>query len=171
VDDELLLAPIAELPNSRHAERLARTTQALRWHGRWRQVRQWLAAGGLFGLGIVVGWWCQPTALAPQIPVPTAVAPPAPPEWARPAEPPLLSASGLEEQAEQANGRQAWTLFRQAGDAYAAWGDWRAALRCYRNALDLASPQDLQPTPDDSWLVLALKRQRLQETTHVPTVP
>ena len=39
-----------------------------------------------------------------------------------------------------------------------------AALRCYRNYLDAADPEELAPAPaDDNWLLLALKNARLKE--------
>jgi hypothetical protein len=55
-------------------------------------------------------------------------------------------------------------LYRLAGDRYVAEsGDLQSALRCYRQALDEASEQDLQIRPEDNWLLIALKEARQKE--------
>jgi hypothetical protein len=55
-------------------------------------------------------------------------------------------------------------LYRLAGDRYVAEsGDLQSALRCYRQALDEASEQDLQIKPEDNWLLIALKEARQKE--------
>jgi hypothetical protein len=55
-------------------------------------------------------------------------------------------------------------LYRRAGDRYAAEeGDWESALRCYRNSLAVAQEKDLEFSPHDNWLVMALKEARKQE--------
>jgi hypothetical protein len=55
-------------------------------------------------------------------------------------------------------------LYRLAGDRYVAEsGDLQAALRCYRQALDESSEQDLRVKPEDNWLLIALKEARQKE--------
>jgi hypothetical protein len=41
--------------------------------------------------------------------------------------------------------------------------DYESALRCYRQALDAARPEELAIRPDDNWFVMSLKEARLQE--------
>lgn len=54
---------------------------------------------------------------------------------------------------------EAARTFKLAGDRYIAeLGDYQAALRCYRNFLDEATPADRQIAPADSWLLITLKR-------------
>jgi hypothetical protein len=71
----------------------------------------------------------------------------------------------MERDAEQLARAEAAKRFRQAGDRYFAdEGNYDAALRCYRNYLDAAGPEELVPAPaDDNWLLLALKNARLKE--------
>jgi hypothetical protein len=60
-------------------------------------------------------------------------------------------------------------LFRRAGDRYLLGADESAALRCYRLALDSASDRDLIISPDDNWLLIALKKARQEEKNYVRT--
>jgi hypothetical protein len=58
-------------------------------------------------------------------------------------------------------------LYRQAGDLYVQeTHDYEAALRCYAQALESSSDQDLTITPDDNWLIMALKEARRKEQSH-----
>jgi hypothetical protein len=58
-------------------------------------------------------------------------------------------------------------LFRQAGDRYVAEGsDWESALRCYSGALNAGTEADLAISPDDNWLLMALKDARQKEKRH-----
>ena len=69
----------------------------------------------------------------------------------------------LEEQAFDSPQDQA-VLYRTAGDRYAETeGDVQAALRCYRNALDAGSDQDLTIEAEDNWLLMVLKDARQKE--------
>jgi hypothetical protein len=55
-------------------------------------------------------------------------------------------------------------LYRQAGDRYIKdESDLQSALRCYSNALDNGSEQDLAISPDDNWLLMAIKDARQKE--------
>ena len=44
--------------------------------------------------------------------------------------------------------------------------DYDSALRCYRQALDLAGEEELAPSPEDDWLLATLKQSRRKETFH-----
>ncbi len=130
-----------------------------------------LAAGG------VAGWSVKPTPdPAPPVrefvavPVPVVLPPPEPP--AAPPTPPAgsyLTAEQLELQAEQADRSAAAELYRRAGDLYLTdRNDSAQAARCYRLYLLRATPNDLAVTPDDSWLLIALKLDQRKEKTRVP---
>ncbi len=58
-------------------------------------------------------------------------------------------------------------LYRQAGDRYIKdENDLQSALRCYRNALDNGTEQDLSISLDDNWLLMAIKDARQKEKNH-----
>jgi hypothetical protein len=58
-------------------------------------------------------------------------------------------------------------LYRQAGDRYIKEeNDLQSALRCYSNALDNATEQDLAISPDDNWLLMAIKDARQKENKY-----
>jgi hypothetical protein len=58
-------------------------------------------------------------------------------------------------------------LYRLAGDRYfEEAGDVQAALRCYRRALDSASADDLAISENDNWLLIELKKARLEGKNH-----
>jgi hypothetical protein len=76
---------------------------------------------------------------------------------------PRLPPRDLEQLAELAGKDQRTAYFRLAGDRYEKAGDVRAALRCYRLALDNASDADLAVTPSDSYLLMVLKHARQKE--------
>ena len=58
-------------------------------------------------------------------------------------------------------------LYRQAGDRYMTEEfDPQSALRCFSNALDNGTEQDLAISSDDNWLLMAIKDARLKEKKH-----
>ena len=87
-------------------------------------------------------------------------------------EPPVVapeqSPQQLELAAEQVEGADSAKLYLAAARKFARdFGDWNAALRCYRNALD-AAPEikaTIDPQSDD-WLMTTLKLSRREETAH-----
>jgi hypothetical protein len=167
-DDELL-TPKPTAPNEALKEALlARTARRVRLRA-WR--RRAMIAGVcalFFALGLAT------TRLRPA-PAPRVVYIEVPVEVKVPAEviPPAADAPGspspaeLELAAEQLDDRPAAARrFREAGDLYLRdRGDYRAALRCYRNFLDEADPAERAVGPDDTWLLSSLKRAREQEST------
>jgi hypothetical protein len=61
-------------------------------------------------------------------------------------------------------------LYRQAGDSYMEDEyDPQSALRCYTNALEHGTKQDLTISADDNWLLMAIKEARQKEKTHAKT--
>ena len=64
----------------------------------------------------------------------------------------------LEARATEAPATDRPDLLRRAGDLFVARGDVEAALRCYRDHLTSLPPERVsRPTPEDSWLLAALK--------------
>jgi hypothetical protein len=60
--------------------------------------------------------------------------------------------------------------YRVAGDHYMTdENDPQSALRCYGNALDNGSEQDLAISTDDNWLLMAIKDARQKEKNHAKT--
>ena len=61
-------------------------------------------------------------------------------------------------------------LYRRAGDRYLEEnGDVQAALRCYGRALDRAKAEELAISEDDNWLLMELKKARLEGKNHAQT--
>ena len=59
---------------------------------------------------------------------------------------------------------QAKALYRQAGERYVAEGDFAGAVRSYGGSLDAGTAEDLEATPDDDWLLAAIKIARKKES-------
>jgi hypothetical protein len=150
---------------------LRRTTRVISFR-RWvRRAKLAAAAAVLLAAGGVAGWFGKPTpAPTPPerefvaVPVPV-VLPPAEPEPPPPAE--HVTAERLELQAEQAADRAtAAALYRQAGDRFLAdRSDSAQAARCYRLFLMRAGRDALAVSPDDSWLLIALKLDKKKEAS------
>jgi hypothetical protein len=57
--------------------------------------------------------------------------------------------------------------YQHAGDTYMNEEyDPQSALRCFRNALDSGTKQDLAISTNDNWLLMAIKDARQKETDH-----
>jgi hypothetical protein len=57
--------------------------------------------------------------------------------------------------------------YRQAGDRYMEdESDPQSALRCYANALDNGTKQDLVISAEDNWLLMAIKDARQKENDY-----
>jgi hypothetical protein len=72
----------------------------------------------------------------------------------------------LELAAEQADGAESVRLFLDAARAFARGADWDAALRCYRNALDVSGGNLAIDPKNDDWLMVTLKLARKEEQSH-----
>lgn len=60
-------------------------------------------------------------------------------------------------------------VYRMAGDRYLdEAGDLAAALRCYTRSVEETPPEAVSISPDDNWLLMALKEARQKETRHGP---
>jgi hypothetical protein len=158
--DELLAPPPVPPPQP---EVFDRTVQVLR---RQRRVRRLGGIGVLmavYAAGLLTILACQPpqelssgqprlsreeaqTAMLPSTPLPR----------------PGQMASELEWKALTAPDEAAG-LYRQAGDLYLADSEPAEAVRCYGNALAAGKTQDLEVSPEDSWLLMVIKQARKKE--------
>jgi hypothetical protein len=57
-------------------------------------------------------------------------------------------------------------LFREGDHFLNEEGDPAAALRCYTGALNAGSEDDAKFSPDDNWLLMAIKNARQKEARH-----
>jgi hypothetical protein len=70
----------------------------------------------------------------------------------------------IERLASQTDDRERAELLRTAGRRYLdEQNDPESALRCYTNALNAGSVDDLKASPSDDWLLMALKDAREKE--------
>jgi hypothetical protein len=134
---------------------LDRTLGEVRRGRRWRRFQGVAALAGSFVAGFFT--------LAALLPPPTAAPDrPAPPAGAGTGNTALVTPVDLEWQALD-RPAEASALYKRAGDDYLRQGEHADALRCYGNALDEASPGDLEVSGDDSWLLIAIKHARKKE--------
>jgi hypothetical protein len=144
---------------------LQRTKRILRHHRWTRRAAVAAALAACYAAGVALMYWLRPPAAAEVIIVEKSPEPaPAPPATEpREAEP---SAVALEWQAVESSEKRV-ELYRRAGDRYLAESnDLEAALRCYRQMLNAGSEKDLLNSPDDNWLLMALKDARLKEKVY-----
>ena len=67
-------------------------------------------------------------------------------------------------------GVEAMAIYRRAADVYATeQGDLESALRCYSRSLDAGTDEDLAISPDDHWLLMAIKDARQKEKNDART--
>jgi len=163
-DDELeyLLTPPAAPAARALCERLrADTTRRLRLRRYTRQVAVAGALAACYIAGVASVWWgYRPAAPPPErVVVEVVREQPAPPPAER-------SPRELELAAEQADGAESARLFLDAARAFARSSDWDAALRCYRNALDISDGNLAIDPKNDDWLMVTLKLARKEEQSH-----
>jgi hypothetical protein len=106
-----------------------------------------------------------------QHPLKPPASPPVPPTQDEPpTEPAELPPPALERSLTLVNPEQRAALYRQAGDRYLEEAnDVESALRCYRRSLDESADADLTISPDDNWLLMAVKNARMEEKRHALT--
>jgi hypothetical protein len=166
-DDELLNPKPASANETLKADLLDRTGRRVRFVGRMRLAKRAAVCLGCFAAGAVIAGFrpgadqrIESVAVRTVRVADDAGTPPAVVERVK-------SPAELELEAEKTLVKaEAARRFREAGDRYLRdYADYRAALRCYRNFLDEAEPDQLRITPDDTWLLTSLKRAREQEST------
>jgi hypothetical protein len=132
---------------------LVRTTAVLRQRRRLRRLARLAALAACYVAGLMTMHGPRPVARPDPEPVDASATLPAAPS----------SALALEWEALDHPDRGT-TLFRAAGDRYLAdQADVQAAVRCYGNALDDGSAEDLTIESTDSWLLIAIKDARQRE--------
>jgi hypothetical protein len=144
-------------------ELLAQTARALRRRRRGRQLAWAAALAACYAAGLLTMHWAPKQATGSHTPDAFSSTDPAPQSQAvpPPADGPGKSAL-LKEWAAVESGQAA--LFRDAGNLYLAEeGDLLAAVRCYGNALSVGTEADLAISPQDNWLLMAIKDARQKE--------
>jgi hypothetical protein len=156
--DELLAPPREPDDGRLRQEILRRSTAVLR---RRRRLKQLVLAASLptcFLAGMVTVRWFAPP---PQQQVVYVQAEPKPEILPEPKKEPAvpLSAVAMENKALDSPDHRA-ELYRQAAELYLKEGDYASWVRCKDNALGEAKKEDLQISPDDDFLTIALKKER-----------
>src|SRR5262245_6680186 len=157
-----LLAAPAGPPDERQREAVFARTARILWRRRLaRRLAHAAALVACFIAGLLTMYWLRPPAPPPETVTNTVVPVPAP---AAPPEP-----TAVEQQANQ-KPEERRELFRRAGDLYATeQGDLQAALRCYGRSLDAGTASDLAISPNDHWLLMAIKDARQKEKIDAKT--
>jgi hypothetical protein len=120
----------------------------------YRRIGRVAALAAAFAAGGVAVWLARPAPEVEIVFVDRPVLSPYAPMERRPQSP-----HELELAAEQADGAESARLFLDAGRIYGGrFNDWDAALRCYRNALEIdpTLARNSDPNSDD-WLLVKLK--------------
>jgi hypothetical protein len=142
---------------------LTTTTRRLRQACRLRRVVLIAALAACYGAGLLTMQLLTPAHNTPAPlaeeskqnlpPTPVAIAP--------------ESAPTAERRAEQAPDPERASLLRQAGQRYLnEEGDPEAALRCYSKSLNAGTEDDAKFSPNDDWLLMAIKNAREKESRH-----
>jgi hypothetical protein len=154
---------------------LARTTHMLRRRRRYRQLALTCAFVCCYGAGLATtrlytGWASGPPLQATQDRLGSAGPDLTPSQTlmaSRLDSDPDVPALVFERIGLGVDTKERARFFCRAGDRYLQHdGDLSAALRCYARALEIGSASDLSVSPDDSWLLMALKQARLEERKH-----
>jgi hypothetical protein len=159
--DRLLTAPVAPASPALRERLRAETTHRLRLR---RYTRRLAVAGTLvacYAAGLATVWWGYRPAAPPleRVTVEVVREQPAP-------DPAPRSPREIELAAEQADGAESARLFLDAARAFTRSSDWDAALRCYRNALDISGGNLAIDPKNDDWLMVTLKLARKEEQSH-----
>jgi hypothetical protein len=158
-------------PPDNEALRQALYSQTRRVLHRRRRLWQFAYAAALlvsFAAGLLVMRFATtPTAAPAPVVVVTPPKEPAPPN--NPPAPPSPSSETALAQEWQAfdSDTERAALYQQAGERYMTEeNDLPSALRCFSNALDNGSEQDLAISSNDNWLLMAIKDARQKENNH-----
>jgi hypothetical protein len=164
-------------PDGLRLSLLAQSSRLLRQRRRWRRAGQGMLLGACYVAGLLTTWLCMPSPGSPPTSIlaehPSLASRPNPPGDGLPAPAvdigPEVPAIVLERLA-SANKVQRARFYRLAGDRYLEGeGDAEAALRCYGLALDADRRENLTISVDDTWLLMALKRARIEGKNHEKT--
>jgi hypothetical protein len=157
----LLTVPPAHAEDGRsRAELLGRTRRVVARRRRLRRAAWAAALAACYAAGLLTTDWLAPRPRpAPDRPVvkeAPAVEKDRPPERAV-----VLEWKAVDSTEGRAD------LYRRAGDRYLAdESDFESAVRCYGQALDAGTEADRAVSPEDNWLLMALKDARKKEKPH-----
>jgi hypothetical protein len=138
---------------------------------RRRLIARRVAAAGVLAAclagALLVGYFLRPTSEPNREALPVVDAP-RPPELpvVEIAQEPMANPVELEWQAFDSQKNRAASYFLAGNKYLEASEDVASALRCYTQALDACTPEQLEITPEDNWLVVTLKNARLKEKAH-----
>jgi hypothetical protein len=150
---------------------LHKTTLIIRRRRRLHRAGTAALAAACYLLGAVTMWYAIPRAPANNDTPSTAVviadnSKPAPPVEAPPERPELVELRALT----AAPAERALQL-RKAGDLYLSQAnDYASALRCYTAFFNAAGDDALEFSPDDNWLVIAIKNTRSRDRENSPDI-
>lgn len=164
--EELLAPPAPADAEALRQSVLVATTRRLRLRRLLRRAALVATLAACFAAGMLTMRLLTPAARAvvEVSPAPEGPKPEAPPA---PGTVPTAPAPELERLARQAADARRAALLRQAGDRYLnEENDPEAALRCYTKALEAGAPDDAKFSPDDNWLLMAIKNAREKEARH-----
>jgi hypothetical protein len=170
--DDDLLAPVSTPQSSELRQRVWNETRSvLRWR-RWRPPVVFAGVcGGCILAGVLIGRLSLPAASE----LPEARADHQDNQPVKVEGPRIVAATAqaLESQAfDSFAPKERAARYFQAGHRYLEEeNDAESALRCYRQGLDAAGGDDLEITPNDSWLLLALKNARHKEKINDQVLP
>jgi hypothetical protein len=162
--DELLAVAPAPDDGRLRQDILRRSTALLRRRRRLKQLALAACLPACFVAGMVTMRWFAP---APQPQVVFVRVEPQQETLPEPKvdTPPPLSAVAVENKALDSPDHRA-ELYRQAAELYRKEGDYASWVRCKDNALSEAKKEDLQISPDDDFLTIALKKERQKKENH-----
>jgi hypothetical protein len=165
---DALATPSGDAPPELRDRVRTATLDCVRRRRRMRRAAQIAAGAGLAAIVVFAVWATRPRSTPAETKQESAQVPQAPrqaPAAKVEDDPAAGSALALEWQAFDSQTERARRYF-QAGDRYLeAEEDYVSAVRCYSQALASARPEEIRIAPDDNWLVVTLKRARLQEMT------
>ncbi len=157
--DELLAVPPAPDDSKLREEILRRSTAILRRRRRVKQLALTASLAACFLAGMVTMRWFSPAPPQQVVYVEFDAKHDTLPEPMKEASPISLSAVAMENKALDSPDHRA-ELYGQAAELYLKEGDYASWVRCKDNALSEAKKEDLQISPDDDFLTIALKKER-----------
>jgi hypothetical protein len=157
VDELLTVAPAPDDGRLRQ-DILHRSTAILRRRRRLKQLALAASLPACFLAGMMTMWGFAPTPQQQVVYVEIEPKHETSPEPKKEAPTPM-SAVAMENKALDSPDHRA-DLYRQAAELYLKEGNYASWVRCKDNALSEAKKEDLQISPDDDFLTIALKKER-----------
>jgi hypothetical protein len=157
--DDLLSAHPGPDDSQLRQDILKRSTGVLRRRRRLKQLVLAATLPACFLAGMVTTYWLRPAPQQRLVYVEMAPTKDALAQAKQETPVILLSAVAMENKALDSPDHRA-ELYRKAAELYLKEGDYASWVRCKDNALSEARSEDLQISPDDDFLTIALKKER-----------